>query len=41
MILAAEVDDVLTFGETCTPAGAAAIPRAVEVVLAELEQGEP
>jgi hydrogenase maturation protease len=41
VILAVEVDDVLTFGETCTPAVAAAIPRAVEAVLAELEQGEP
>jgi len=41
VILAVEVDDVLTFGETCTPAVAAAIPRAVEAVLAELERGEP
>jgi len=39
-ILAIEVEDVLTFGEACTPAVAAAIPRAVEVVLAELETGE-
>lgn len=32
-IVAVEVDDVLTFGETCTPAIAAAIPRAVGVVI--------
>jgi hydrogenase maturation protease len=36
VIIAVEVEDVLTFGETCTPAVAAAIPRAVEAVLAEL-----
>jgi len=36
-IIAIEVEDVLTFGEDCTPAVAAAIPRAVEAVLAELE----
>jgi len=41
VIIAIEVEDVLTFGETCTPAVAAAIPRAVEMVLAELEAGEP
>jgi hydrogenase maturation protease len=35
-ILAVEADDVLTFGEECTPAVRAAIPRAVEEVLAEL-----
>jgi hydrogenase maturation protease len=35
-IIAVEVVDVLTFGEECTPAVAAAIPRAVEAVLAEL-----
>ena len=35
-IIAVEVKDVLTFGEECTPAVAAAIPRAVEAVLAEL-----
>jgi len=39
-IIAIEVEDVLTFGETCTPAVAAAIPRAVEAVLTELETGE-
>jgi hydrogenase maturation protease len=36
IILAIEVEDVCTFGESCTPAVAAAIPRAVETVLAEL-----
>ena len=33
-IVAVEVEDVLTFGELCTPAVAAAIPKAVEMVLA-------
>jgi hydrogenase maturation protease len=41
VIIAIEVEDVLTFGEVCTPAVAAAIPRAVEAVLADLEAGEP
>ena len=36
LIIAIEVEDVLTFGEGCTPAVAAAIPRAVEAVVAEL-----
>ena len=36
IILAIEVVDVLTFGEECTPEVVAAIPRAVEAVLAEL-----
>jgi hydrogenase maturation protease len=36
VIIALEVEDVLTFGEECTPAVGAAIPRAVEAVLAEL-----
>ncbi len=36
VIIAIAVDDVLTFGETCTPTVEAAIPRAVEAVLAEL-----
>jgi hydrogenase maturation protease len=35
-IIAIEVEDVLTFGEECTPQVAVAIPRAVETVLAEL-----
>jgi hydrogenase maturation protease len=39
-IIAIEVEDVLTFGESCTPVVTAAIPRAVEAVLAELETGE-
>jgi len=40
-IVAIEVEDVLTFGEHCTPAVTAAIPRAVEAVLAELEAEGP
>ena len=36
IIIAIEVEDVLTFGEECTPAVAEAVPRAVEAVLAEL-----
>jgi hydrogenase maturation protease len=39
VIIAIEAEDVLTFGEACTPAVAAAIPRAVEAVLAELGEG--
>jgi len=35
-IVAIEVEDALTFSEECTPAVTAAIPRAVEAVLAEL-----
>jgi Ni,Fe-hydrogenase maturation factor len=38
VFIAVEVEDVLGFGETCTPAVTAAIPRAVEAVLAELGQ---
>jgi hydrogenase maturation protease len=38
IILAVEVEDVLTFGETCTPAVARAIPHAVELILAELNE---
>lgn len=41
VIIAIEVEDVLTFGERCTPVVTAAIPHAVEAVLAELEAGEP
>jgi hydrogenase maturation protease len=41
LILAIEVEDVLTFGETCTAAVSAAIPRAVETVLAEITEGRP
>jgi hydrogenase maturation protease len=39
VIFAIEVEDVLTFGESCTRAVAEAIPRAVDAVLAELEAG--
>jgi hydrogenase maturation protease len=35
-IIAVEAEDVLTFGEALTPAVAAALPAAVEAVLAEL-----
>lgn len=37
VIIAIEVEDVITFTETCTPAVQEAIPRAVSTVLAELE----
>ena len=37
VIIGIEVEDVLTFGEECTPAVVEAIPRAVEAVLAELD----
>jgi hydrogenase maturation protease len=37
VIVAVEVADVLVFGDECTRAVADAIPRAVELVLAELE----
>jgi hydrogenase maturation protease len=40
VIFAIEVEDVLTFGEECMPVVAAAIPGAVEIVLAELADGE-
>ncbi len=40
VIIVIKVEDVLTFSEECTPAVAAAIPRAVEAVLAELEERE-
>jgi hydrogenase maturation protease len=36
ILIAVEIEDVLTFGETCTPAVTAAIPRAKETVLSEL-----
>jgi hydrogenase maturation protease len=35
-LVAVEVEDVLEFGETCTPAVRAAIPCAADAVLAEL-----
>jgi len=37
VIVAVEVEDVLVFGEACTRAVAVAIPRAVELVMTELE----
>lgn len=39
VIIAIEVEDVLTFGETCTPRVQAAIPRAVQMVLEEALPG--
>lgn len=41
LILAVEVENVLDFGESCTPAVQAAIPRAIAAVLAELSDEEP
>jgi hydrogenase maturation protease len=35
-IIGVEVEDVLTFGETCTPRVAAAIPRLAEMILGEI-----
>ena len=40
VIVAIEIEDVLTFGETCTTTVAGAIPRAVDMVLAELGAGD-
>lgn len=40
VILAIEAEDVLTFGERCTPAVEAAIPRAVDTVIQLLLAGE-
>jgi hydrogenase maturation protease len=37
-IVGVQVEDVLTFGESCTPSVAAAIPAAVRTVLDELER---
>ena len=37
-LLAVEVEDVLTIGETCTPAVARAIPQAAEAMLAEVKR---
>jgi hypothetical protein len=37
-IVAIEVEEVLTFSEECTSAVQESIPRAVEVVLAELDR---
>ena len=36
LLVGIEADDILTFSEECTPAVAAAIPRAVQVVLKAL-----
>jgi Ni,Fe-hydrogenase maturation factor len=33
LLVGIEAEDILTFGEDCTPAVAEAIPKAVEVVL--------
>lgn len=35
-IVAVEVEDVLTFGERCTPAVQAAIPRIVQMIIEEV-----
>jgi len=37
LIVAIEAQDVLTFGETCTPKVAVAVPRAVDLVLGMLK----
>lgn len=37
VIIAIEVEDVLTFGEVCTPSVQAAIPRAAQMVLKVLQ----
>jgi len=39
VIIAIEVEDVLTFGEECTPVVQVAISTAVDMVLQELESG--
>jgi hydrogenase maturation protease len=41
LLLAVEVEDVLSFGEECTPAVAAAIPGVVEMILAEVGLRQP
>jgi len=38
LIIAIEVEDVINFGETCTPAVQEAIPQAVNAVLTELAE---
>jgi hydrogenase maturation protease len=40
-ILAVEVEDVLSFGEECTPAVTAAIPRVVQTILDEIAAMHP
>jgi len=37
LLVGIEADDILTFGEACTPAVTAAIPQAVQAVLEALE----
>lgn len=37
-IVAIEIEEALTFGETCTPAVTRAIPQAVEAILNELKE---
>jgi hydrogenase maturation protease len=37
LLVGIEAADILTFGETCTPAVAAAVPRAVEEVIEALD----
>ena len=37
LLVGVEAEDVLTFGESCTPAVAAAIPRAVDAVAAAVD----
>lgn len=41
LLVGIEAADILTFNEECTPEVAAAIPRAVEIVLAALDQPRP
>jgi hydrogenase maturation protease len=41
LLVGVEASDILTFGEACTPAVAAAIPRAVEEVLKALNRITP
>jgi Ni,Fe-hydrogenase maturation factor len=38
VLVGIEADDILNFGEACTPAVAAAVPRAVEAVLALVQE---
>jgi hydrogenase maturation protease len=40
LLVGIEADDILTFSEECTPAVAAAIPRAVSLVLTALNRHE-
>ena len=38
LLVGVEAEDVLTFGESCTAAVAAAVPRAVDAVVAALDR---